>query len=469
MPFHPSEMTEGALRRLVDNLVRHTKTHPLSESSSRAQVQEAVAAALGWPNYHSAITTLKNAHHADAGGAPDGKSSAGEAWTVPRELWSQAPDYCWNRLIRPSAPMEDTQKRQDPLERRPIAPIDFAEPLVVDGTEAERRAIIAAVVRDNPHHPICLIQGPMSLCAPLPNAEMIGSVSAEQVMAHGTAAQIQALVLKHLTPGEDPTPHDVWVERALHLLRVVVPVWVEDRDTARQKRSASNRSEPNQSVPHRSQGHRQDGRGAATVSSLLDLLALEVVQRQSQRTDLAEPLRTAVQRYVQNLPGYREDAPDELSVTMREMHGYLQTQIAGALERMTDSTAEPLTAALSPRPTHRTGRGLHVRLPENALHPSELHEIQQAIQSWTDRHPYGLVVVDALPRASVLWPWVTNRLARWRDRNMAFWVGIHTQADIPAAVADVLLPRMGNHIRLSGLLWRAAPPAAGAPAAARIG
>ena len=157
MPFNPSDMTEATLRRLVDNLVRHTKAKPLGEAPKRSQLQEALAATFGWPSYHAAITELKRKAEPSKA-SYDLPVDPSEPWVIP-PFASELKDYIGNGWIEASGPSGRLQGIQGAS--------------LISASEAERKRLIQELVSLNPKKPVFVIRGAMSTIAPLPDASSL--------------------------------------------------------------------------------------------------------------------------------------------------------------------------------------------------------------------------------------------------------------------------------------------------------
>lgn len=107
MAFNPRDLNPSALKSLVDNLARHYKANPSPVPLKRSALQEHVAATLGWPNWHAAITAAKA--NAKAKASPKSKlapSTEAPASTEVAPSKAPAPSVLFPRLLdRPVAPI----------------------------------------------------------------------------------------------------------------------------------------------------------------------------------------------------------------------------------------------------------------------------------------------------------------------------------------------------------------------------
>lgn len=376
MAFHPSEMTEATLRRLVDNLVGFNKKTPLPPAPKRAQLQEAVAATLGWPNYHAAITELKRA----AKQHPHVTPTASAAWRVPVAKMRHTP-IDWAR---------------DSAGVASLSPQQFAEAVLLQGSEKSRRGLLSALFELNQDKPFCLIQGPMSLPLMLPEGDVLEDDTLEKLLANASVGRIVDVFAALLEPAGD---NQLWQGRALSLLTSVLVALVERR-----------------------------AKGMVITPMLIsEHLRLDLIQQQAVSKELSKNATQALLAYLRSLPGYKDGVLQQSATTL-DQHGFLQMQFTRLLGDMITGDQQAFQ--------HRFGKQssrLRIQLPQREVSASEESMVQRSVQSWMDRHPGGILVFDVPPAASGLWPWLTMRLPHWLEQGVGVWVGALSEQDIPVA------------------------------------
>ena len=401
MPFQPAEMTEATLRRLVDNLVRQLKVHPLPASPKRSQLQETLAATLGWPSYHAAITELKRkplgegfqTHALPA--TADWLLSAGpfKSLNLPKEWASET--------VRVSG----TDVFSVPTER-------FACSVLLKASEHDRRQTVDAVLSLNPRRPVCVVKGPMSILRPLPFAEQVLEKHVAELLTSGTAAQITDMVLGPMASSSGDNA--LWHGRSASLLSAVIAVLVCLRD--------------------------QSG-FVLNVDAIAEHVSLVGVESLTQPNHAKLPphLLQALKAYLRSLPGYDAMKENQGEVT-KEQHGYVQMLLSPLIARIRSNEKLVLHKQ---KPQKEGGVCLEVVLPERDLSGVEWELVKRNVQSWVDRNQGGLLVFDVPPPGRA-WPWMTNQLSHWLDQGQAVWVGVASEGDIPTEVLRTLLPRLGQ-------------------------
>ena len=405
MPFQPAEMSEVTLRRLVDNLSRHMKAHPFAAPPKRSQLQEALAATLGWPSYHAAISEIKR----KAPTQPSKVSALPEKHLPEQGLFPAE----WEKMPWFPAQWRSGHAKGSSADSAP--PARLASSVLLIGSESARRKVFSGFIAHNPAHAVCQVKGPMSILPDLPGASRIKKVPAAALLATGTAAEITEMIASLMHP---PSADDaMWHARSISLLSSVVLALVYLRDT-------DNKTWP------------------LTVATIRDCLVFDNLVRLSLRRDLPVNSLRALRSYLRSIPGFKENQPsDSQPEVVLEQHGYLQMQFTAALDKI-DSHPVAFLQKDSVAATSRLDVQLHEKVN------SEFALVQRSIQSWVDCNPEGLLVFDVPPVGSPLWSWLANNLPAWVDRGLSIWIGVASQGDIPPSALLALSPRMEYTIRL---------------------
>lgn len=413
MAFQPLEMTEATLRRLVDNLVKFNKKSPLPATPKRSQLQEAVAATLGFPTYHAAITSLKTAKAEKP--APSKISASSDKkgeWIVP--LYAMGPEavpFPWKAKIS----QEDTNR---------VALVSdevFANSALFRGTERDRRNWLSGLIAANPDRAIFVVQGPMSLPIKNIRAQSVsfpGQDQLEGVASFFSAAElinIFVILLDNLDPAGPE--NETWRPRAISLLSSVITVLVYARD------------------------HLGVELHTPVIKESLDL---ERLMGLAQDERIPSTLSAPIQAYLSSLAKYNPDLPCyEQAEETCEQHRFLEDQLVDLFKAQLGylSNRVPLIARLLSRKS--------LRFPERIDHKEkEEKRLQPHVESWLRDHPNGLLVFDVPPLDSTLWEWFTLRLPHWLDSGAAVWLGVQSTSDIPAA-SGPLVNRLAYRLEIS--------------------
>lgn len=403
MPFQPSEMSEATLRRLVDNIARHVKSHPLTAAPKRSQLQEALAATFGWPSYHAAITEIKRKAKVAPAATPAPQSAPSLS------TWKLSPPLIKDLHF----PSSWTSKPPTPsdADNHAIVASDFACSVLMRASERKRREIVDQVLHLNPSRPVCIIKGPMSTLRNLANSIEVSEKHATELLESGTASQITEMLTEMLR--KISGDGDMWQSRAITLMSAVVLALVYERDRAPQE-------------------------NVLTPASLVEHVDLVGVVKLAARHHLPPHISQSLKAYLCSLPGYEPSKEKQSSVSL-EQHGYLQMQLTPILERLSLQFVPSLQKTA---PKGSDVSKLDIRLPDYDISQSEADVVKRSVQSWMDTNPSGLVVFDVPPVQSDLWPWLVNRLPHWLDRGVAVWVGVADEGDIPSSVFKPLYPRL---------------------------
>lgn len=399
MAFNPAAINASTLKALVDNLARHLKTTPISPSPRRSHIQEAVAATLGWANWHAAITAAKNQNN-------PALSATTEPWRIPVSEFRHK-DEVVNKGIRlgsSSPPMSEKIWRVDNK--------DMVRHAMMWGSEDSRRSLIERISHLNPDRPMVVINGPVSLSPRQWAGLVIEGVLLDQALGTATAIDIvESLVSRITSSGSDA---QMWNRRAISLLSVVVQPLVWMRDNA------------DLALDHH---------------VIREYLLLDNVILLSRRRDLPPLMVQAIKAYLHSLPGYTKDAPKQTGVAI-EQHGYLQMQF-------TNTPGIEFARVLTKMERLQSSNRARAVLGVGVETIQQERRLCKSLEQWVASHPGGLLVFDGLTLDSALWEAVVLRLAHWADAGVGVWVGLRVEADLPnGALRDRLLARMDGALHL---------------------
>lgn len=296
MPFQPDEMTLSTLKGFVDRLARFHKSQPqpITWPPKRAWCQEAIAQALGFPNFHAAHTALST------------------PLPPPSQSWRLKVDErsSFNRALARTVKDGETSIL--------IPHTTLLSHLVLFAAEAERKKVLEDL---HAQAPCFWIQGPLALPSKASdNSLTIGPHQGWNSLFNTFSPTASAGELVELTAslmhkmGPD---NAVWSGRAISLLTGILFSLVYRRD-------------------------HHDLR--LDLEVLREHLILENIQKLSKRRDLPPKILQPVRSYLRSLPGYQENLPQS-QVTL-EQHGFLQMQFTQALTSLEAPAALQLKANL---------------------------------------------------------------------------------------------------------------------------
>ena len=366
MPFQPDELTEATLKGFVDRLHRFAKTTPATDwPPKRAWAQEAMARALGFPNFHAAQQSLAQP-----------KRKLVEAIEDPNAHWY------WPTPDGVAGISENLLPRY--INREGVSaltlPLSMKEDFFLLGTDQERDTALGALVEATnlTSTPLLWIRGEESLAnddqrvyrVHLPAFQGY-SAAIEHVLHNKSASEITELFV--LLMDEDTGHNTMWKGRAISLISSVLFALVYLRD--------------------------HEGL-VLDMDTIRDRLILEHIQMISRRKDMPINVLKVIRSYLRTLPGYDENAFKQSS-TVREQHGFLQMQFTKIL-----GMAPANNFSLNSRMTLRLDR----ETPQSQV-------LAPLVDEWARRYPKGFIVVDGVESNSFAYEWFLKSSPRLKKQQ----------------------------------------------------
>lgn len=396
MPFQPKQLTESTLKGFVDRLHKFSKKNPVAEwPPKRAWAQEAVAVALGFPNYHAARAAIANPNLASKPASPPSAAR----WVIAPKGGLAASSFL------------STLANDVPLE---IALPSLQGNLLLLGKNLPRTQALESLVlvAHQREMPTLVIQGAGSVRMSFPPGftrhsfkSFVGYGDAVAcILEHGKTEEI----LDSLVVFMDDFGHDnkMWKERAVTLLTSVISALVHMRDHF---------------------GWRLD------IEAVRTGLMIETIQGLSKRLDLPPHILQSLRAYLRSIPGYQEDAKRQPDVTL-DQHGYLQMQFT----RVLGAIRTPLV--LSPQ--------VAIDLDKES---KEARALATVMNEWTRRYKHGIIVLDGLDQESALYDWWMTSFSRVEEAGHGLALGAMSLSDLPPApLQQRLLDRLEHWVVMAG-------------------
>lgn len=411
MPFHPQEMTEATFKGFVDRLHRFSKSTPPGTAPKRAWSQEAIARALGFPNFHAAHLALSSDKHA----LPPSPETPGlsETWTLASPNGFRGLSDEWMEFRR-----SDCLAMDLPLEQ-------LENHLLLLGKEKDRqRAFHSLLTLCQAHRiPLLWIQGKATV--PLIDTKGVSeylflnggmyNLTVDKALKEDTLENITAF-FEHLMKAHDNSPHGVWADRCMLLLNAVLPVLVWERDSY-----------------HKS----------LTFSDVSEAFPLENMESWLNREDLPASSLNGVRNYLGKLPGYRSPPNNKESIesfqqskTVWEHHDYLSKQI-----REARSTPSKQVFASSD----------FVSLRVDVELPVAFRTLPTFTEKWIQSHQSGIVILDGPDGESPLYEWFLQSLGKLEARDYKVVLGLRCLNDLPPAPqSQRIMDRFGRFVVMNG-------------------
>lgn len=402
MPFQPEQLTESTLKGFVDRLLRFAKKTDTSWPPKRAWAQEAVAHALGFPNFHAAQAAI-------------GRGKEDTTTILKRE---QAVPFLW-LLYAPDGLLQTSFEDKADVSAKTLW-VDrdiVAQHLLMLGNEKARFKAIHSLQRqaEREHQPLFWLQGSLAQSMPLEPWNHVFCVwrgsydgGLSNLCAKGTAGDIADAVLARMDRlGDD---NAMWRGRAISLLLAVVGALVALRD-------------------------RDPESFTLTPLHVVERLDLDDIQRLSQQADLPSTVTQSLKAYLRSLPNYsdlaREPHDDAIA-----LHCSLTRRIEGCLVLDKETPIKP-------------GPIVGIRLRDDKEDNASL--LGASLHSWIRTQKNGLLVLDGLTPTSNFYEWLLSNLWRLEEQGHAVIISARGLTDLPDGIqAKRILDRLGHWMVLRG-------------------
>ena len=354
MPFQPEELTEATLKGFVDRLHRFCKTTPATDwPPKRAWAQEAMARALGFPNFHAAQQSLARPKHKLTQAIAEPKSHW--EWPTPDGVAGMSENLLSGYMNREGRSMLSL-------------PLSTKDNLLLLGTDQERDAALGALVQATAPSsaPLLWIRGEEALSNDDHHLKAVRlsafqgySATIEHVLHDKSASEITELLV--LLMDQVTEENSIWKGRAVSLISSVVfaLVYLRDHEGLELK-----------------------------LDTIRDHLILENFQKLADRHDFPLNILQPIRTHLRSLPGYQEKALNQ-SETVMDQHGFLQMQFTKILG-MASINRFPLDSRMIVR--------LDRERPQSQV-------LASLVDEWARRHPKGFIVVDGVESSSFAYFW----------------------------------------------------------------